>query len=280
MPQFAPVCPPQLLKGLKMYGESVVGRYHLLLAHDVAARSAEYTNLLPARSMVIMDNSVIELGHPVTADVMARALKVVQAQLVVLPDIIRDYERTLILSNSAAKTYADVMEPHQKFMAVPQGRDLYELQDCAQHLARIPGVAVWGVGRHIVDMLGSRKEIVEYLRTSPMTRLNPAPFGNWIHLLGFSENLADDLECARMPGVMGIDSAVPLRMGQADQLITAEQQSHDPRKKWWDEETGTVRPTTLGNLSLIREWLRSTEAPPEWLKDPSLHEAEFKGSLP
>jgi hypothetical protein len=255
MARFAPVAPPQVLRGLKDMSDHIVGRYHLLLAHDVAARPEEYRGLLPDNSLVIMDNSIIELGEPVDAETMKAALDVVPAQVIVLPDMIRDASRTLELSIQGAADYARIIDPRvQTFMAVPQGKDLAELKECAWQLRQIPQVSHWGVGRFVTEMLGTRTDFTSWLWENP-AKVITNRFSPFIHLLGFSDNLEDDLTCARYPGVLGIDSAAPVRMGQYGQMVSRNIPSHTPRGDWWLTADGVIQPATVANLSLIRAWI-------------------------
>ena len=255
MAQFAPVAPPQILQALRAYGDIVIGRYHLLLSHDVAVKPHLYKGLLPRGSLVIMDNSVIELGYPVDHDTMQTALEIVPSQIVVLPDVIRDRSLTLDLSFQAADIYSDFMDFHNScFMAVPQGNSLDELQECAFQLRHIEGIGAWGVGRFVTELLGTRDSLVRWLWESREMHLPSHKFGPFIHLLGFSEDMEDDMKCCRCPGVLGIDSAVPVRMGQQRQLISKTQKAHAPRMDWWDTSVPHIYPETLANLSLVRTW--------------------------
>lgn len=257
MAQFAPVAPAPILRALRNFGDNVLGRYHLLLAHDVAKKPHEYKDLLPQGSFVIMDNSVIELGYPVDKSTMEEALRIVPAGVIVLPDVIKDRSLTLDLTFQAADDYWDLLDHHcQVFMCVPQGNTLEELKDCAYQMRHVEGIGAWGVGRFVTELLGTRKEFVEWLWHTPSMHLPSHKFGPFIHLLGFSENMEDDMECCRLPGVLGIDSAVPIRMGQERQVISKGQKAHSPRRDWWDKAYAHIHPETLANLSLVRTWVQ------------------------
>jgi hypothetical protein len=263
MTRFAPVAPPQLLRSLKEYGDSVLGFYHLLLAHDVVSRPDDYRNLIPKGSVVIMDNSVIELGSPVSAETMKEAISIVPTDVVVLPDVIGDMKATIELSCKTAEQYLDVMPNNGTrpvFMAVPQGSTPYEVQDCAEGLAEINNLGMWGVGRYITQRFGTRRYMVDFLNHTPWLPRCP------IHLLGFSDNFRDDMDCAGIDNVRGIDSAVPLRMGQGYNTIRPYQTYHTPRGSWWETETGKLVPDTLANIFLVREWL--THGIPEYTQQP------------
>jgi hypothetical protein len=254
-PRYAPVCPPHVLGALKSWGVGIAGSYHLLLAHDVAANPTSYRGLLPPNSLVIMDNSIIELGYPVEPDVMHKALNIVEAQIIVLPDVIRNKDKTIELACEYANTYEPYLARGQKFMAVPQGNTLAELRECAWELSHMPGVEYWGVGRFVTDMLGTRKDFLNWLYVT--MRKEFGAHERFIHLLGFSDNFQDDITCAKKLGVMGIDSAAPIREGQERRLMYRHPLGpHSKRgKTWWEDVPSVITSETIANLSLIRNWI-------------------------
>ncbi len=245
MSKFAPVAPPQMLLDLKAKG--ALGDYHLLLAHDVVKQKDLYKEVfgdIEPAPYVIMDNSVIELGEPVSGEVMEEAKSIVKTNLVVLPDVIADSGRTVEMGieASVAWTYWDL----GPFMAVPQGKTIDEFLSCAEGLMHLPGVTAWGVPRHATAKLGSRHTLTYRLMV-----LKPI-FG--IHLLGFSENLQDDISVARTACINGIDSAVPIRLGLQGVPFHTHLDSHPPRGDYWETAT-TANSTVLENLAKIRGWI-------------------------
>jgi hypothetical protein len=206
-----------------------------------------------------MDNSIVELGHPVDARTMRRALEIVPSQVVVLPDVIREFDQTLELSFGAAEQYREFVDfTKTMYMAVPQGTSLDELKKSAWELKFIEGVGCWGVPRHITSLLGSRQEFTKWIWDDMEMHLAYRRHGPFIHLLGFSDDMEDDLTCCNLPGVMGIDSAVPIRMGQHKQMITRTQKTHVPRDNWWSNATSHIHAETIANLSLVRTWTMFT----------------------
>ena len=247
MPYFAPVAPPELLLNLKLSGH--LGNYHLLLAHDVLAQEDAYTKAFENTSnqFIIMDNSVVELGTPVSADDMLMAIAAVNANLVVLPDFIGDCDKTIEASKAVADRWtAEGLEP---FMAVPQGQNLPEMLTCANHLMIHEGVTSWGVPRAAVKTLGSRQALITALH-------NLAPDFT-IHCLGFSDNLLDDIACARRECVMGIDSAVPLRLGLINETITLDSPQDVPKRGDYWETAKEPNLKVLENLQRVRAWLNA-----------------------
>ena len=248
MSKFAPVAPPLMLLDLKAKG--ALGDYHLLLAHDVIAQKELYREVfsdLDEKPFIIMDNSVIELGEPVSNEVMHEACDIVRADLIVLPDVLGDMEKTIEMSTKTSlEWYTDF--DSIPFMCVPQGTTMKEFTTCAELLMKLPGVRAWGVPRHVTGRLGTRHHLVYALMVlRPMFTM---------HLLGFSDNIQDDISVARASGVNGIDSAVPIRLGLLDIPFHTHLDSHPPRGSYW-ETAKEATPTVLENLAKIRGWIQS-----------------------
>ncbi len=247
MSKFAPVAPPLMLLDLKAKG--ALGDYHLLLAHDVVEQKELYKEVFSdldedQKPFVIMDNSVIELGEPVADNIMEEAVSIVHTDLIVLPDAIADPERTYEMSSKAALAWSYLELPD--FMVVPQGNTIDEFTKSAEQLMTLPGVRAWGVPRHATSKLGSRHRLVYSLMI-----LRPI---FTMHLLGFSDDIQDDVSVARAIGVNGIDSAVPIRLGLFGLPFNMHMGSHPPRGNYW-ETAREATPQVLENLAKIRGWI-------------------------
>ena len=246
MAEFAPVAPPEMLLSLK--AEGLLGNYHLLLAHDVVAQEELYSEVFDQfEGYIVLDNSLIELGYPATMDVMTRAYDIVRPTVTVLPDYLTDSRRTVEAHKGAV--WAWNKEGLGPFMAVPQGRSVGEVCMCADQLARLPWIHAWGVPRIITELAGSRHEVINYLLAQGDDRK--------VHMLGFSDNLKDDIECAKDPGVVGIDSAVPIRLGlhgiRLEDAVNSDK-PHMSRGEYW-ETAKEVTPLVRENLEAIRSWI-------------------------
>jgi hypothetical protein len=232
---------------LNLKAEGLLGEYHLLLAHDVAAQADLYEEIFEDfDGYIVLDNSLIELGEPAPLEMMTRAYDAVQPNVTVLPDYLTNSRRTIDGHKNAITSWNDAgLGP---FMAVPQGRSVGEVCMCADQLKRLPWIDAWGVPRIIADLAGSRMEVVYYLMSLGDDRK--------IHLLGFSDNLRDDLECAKMPDIVGIDSAVPIRLGLHGIKLDGfdPTKKHPPRGDYW-ETAEEVTPLVRENLETIRSWI-------------------------
>jgi hypothetical protein len=252
MAQFGPVAPPRIVKQLS---PRAMGRYHLLLAHDVAANQDEYAKLYNfPNSNIIMDNSVVELKNAVDLDMILTACKAVKSVTIALPDVMSDGVATAERSIAAYETWLPAFEQlygvdnnDWGFMYIPQGRTIEEWATSAQRMSHYRRINYWGIPRLLTinSREGTRRFGIEIAHA-----LN---FNRKIHLLGFSENLVDDVVCARDPRVIGIDSAVPLRAATYGKEMTFDL-TLPARGDWWD--TAEYVPTMEDNVSTYKDWIR------------------------
>jgi hypothetical protein len=139
-----------------------------------------------------------------------------------------------------------------RFMVVPQGKTIEEFMGCAETLHETMDgneqLMMWGIPRNLVKLHGSRLEACRRLRELDdyAGEEGEIPF----HLLGFSDNIQDDIECSKLPFIGGIDSAVPLRVPNFE-LIVNGQEIAEPRGDWWDR--ARFNPNMLDNLVYARE---------------------------
>ena len=253
--RFAPVCPIQLLEKMGEWA----GDYHLPLAHDVMKPEnkeryrAWFTDLaardLFGKRVVIMDNSVIELGTSVDITWLLEACDVCRATHIVLPDSLQNAAETVRLSINAYGTLK-TLGIFPAITVVPQGTTVSEWLWCAEELRRNIPVVMWGIPRNYEGRLGSRYVAAKLLGIiAPETP---------IHMLGFSDNMSMDMMNCYHKNVIGIDSAVPIRMGQARKELTLTCDV-PPRGDWWEtvnDET-VVLEQTLHNMEKVRNWINT-----------------------
>lgn len=250
MAEFAPVAPIALLRQLDKAG--VAGHYHLLLAHEVQRSPYAHQNFWETEDhrddAVILDNSVIELGVPMPLGVML-ALKglLPQNTVLVLPDIIGDSHETLMWAKavlSSAKSSGPA-----GFLGVAQGSTIDQVWDCAVKMYHDLGLRYISVPRHLTTKLGTRTEITQAI-------LNELPEVK-LHLLGFSDDILDDMQSATIPGVLGIDSAVPV--WAADPLTSMS----FPGKRPVNFMDWTELPMhAVDNVKRVRAWLNDAKDVP------------------
>lgn len=217
MTQFAPVCGVQMYEQMAI--RNMLPNYHLLLAHDIVERPDRYANVfqnMERPATIILDNSITELGTAVDVEVIADAARAVKANVIILPDVYMDAKATVQSTYDNYEIYLRhfneaLGEENYSFMVVPQGKTIAEFAWCAEQLSIMAGeryskIYWWGVPRNTADLHGTRKHAIQICAA-----LDPA---RAIHMLGFSDNVYDDIMMARGGAdvfVRGIDSAVPMR---------------------------------------------------------------------
>jgi len=228
--------------------------YLLLLAHDVIRNETDYVFLLDEmgdsqnrHELVIIDNGVIELGKAVPFEQVIEAANIACAGCIVMPDVLGDYPAT---KKAVVDTMGLIRDCDFPVMKVPQGKDISDLVLCIDWLKLVmpkhPDGDYWGVPRWITNKFGARGPIIEYIN-----RVCDAPR---IHLLGMSERWPDDVYCAHMPNVIGIDSANPIVCGLHHLHMRAQVETiHMPRGNFWNKVG--ITPTVLENITYVRETL-------------------------
>lgn len=257
--RYAPVGPLRVLEALDSIDH--LGDYLLLLAHDVLADQSNWSGFIrewkhrnvgrtnKSDPYIIMDNSLIELGYPLSAKETAIAMDAVGADVYVLPDVLGDMEATIERVQVAYKTHQ--VPIGADCMAVVQGKTLDEVMECASALYDIAHPKAFAIPRVITDTVCSRQVVVDKLW---MRYALP------IHLLGFSHDLSDDVYAARMRGVMGIDSAMPIWYGLQGKRLPNIPPDGDnqiigsrPKDYMW---CSGVSELAVMNVQRVRKWLR------------------------
>lgn len=234
---YSPIAPIHLL--LQLQERNLIKPYLLLLAHDILEHPNAYEDFLHVwrseaaiegtDTFLILDNGVIERGSPVSCEELLTAAEIVQANVVVGPDVVGNFHETKKLMIDQAGT----IKHSYPMMYIPQGNSLSEIRQCIDwYMAKYPEIAVqgayWGVPRWIANELGSRGPIVHYI-------LSHDPRAQ-VHLLGMSRFVSDDIACARNPNVMGIDSANPMVMGLNDYSMDIGYAHHERELYWYHAE--------------------------------------------
>jgi hypothetical protein len=254
MARFAPVAPVDILHELYMKGGD---SYHLPLAHDVIREPKKYGQLFGTMEnehkynrVVILDNSVIELGLSVDVNIIKDAAEIVRANVIVLPDVLLDTDKTIRDCRKAVdewdRIFTDSTLLKYTFMVVPQGTNRMDWARCAEAFAGDSRIGWWGVPRNYnIKGLGSRRDAVEILRAVDPSKC--------IHLLGFSDDIVDDVLSARHPNVAGIDSAVPSRAASLGLSMSLGLDAKlPPRGDWWNDPSTRYVPLMRDNYRAVQ----------------------------
>lgn len=201
MTHFAAVAPLAIHRELDKVG--MLGTYQLLIATEVLKDPDEYADFWQHRTpdqYIILDNGVIEEGFPLLMKDLVRSARLVDANAIVLPDAIDDCKMTIKLARKTAAEYFE-LGGGRDLVGVVQGTTWDECLNCADTLVDI-GVDRLAVPRGLTKNLGSRVELVQYIADT---------YGKLMHVLGFSDNVADDIEAAASHKlVVGMDAATPV----------------------------------------------------------------------
>lgn len=250
MANFAPVLPLSVAQKFKQ--ENALGRYHLLLAHEVCKDPEGFSSVYGDIECgnIILDNSVFELGYPLDLEHMKFAAEFVHADVVVLPDILMDNYATLKCISEAVESWSELLDDNISFMGVPQGTDYKDWLNCLESFRNIPRIEWIGIPKNLRTKLNiSRVKAVE-----DCTKLFP---GRSIHLLGFSNDLQDDILATRASrNVWGIDSTVPPRLGMRENKLIQllNQEEHIPRGDWFENPGDNIL-LGIENTNRVREWV-------------------------
>jgi hypothetical protein len=205
MSQFAPVANLPTYWGL--LERRLLGSYHLMIATEVIKDLHSWETFwsypvmpmdIGANLFIIMDNGLIETGSPCDPQTLKEAADAVDASCIVLPDVLGSQKGT---TKAASAAHPELSTLGYDLLGVIQGRNWDEIHFMCDLYTRME-VRYVSVPRVMVEFFGTRTKVIR--------RVQGLMPGVQIHLLGFSENLHDDMLAAVMPGVMGIDSAVPL----------------------------------------------------------------------
>jgi hypothetical protein len=203
--------------------------------------------------LIIMDNSLIELGKPLPTNDLIKASLTVGARYLVLPDSLGDAYSTVDRTAQAYKQLAPAMPDGMQFMCVLQGNTLPRAAWCMNKFSEILGrdMGAIAVPRVMQKTFGSRM---------PPLQMVAKELGLPIHLLGFSNDLMDDIKCSRVPGVMGIDSAYPVWSGRSGptEVVMHHPANYQPELKrpddFWD--FAHIGPAMIYNIMRFREWFK------------------------
>ncbi len=266
MARFAPVVPLAIARQLqgKYPNKDLLGNYHLLLAHDILKHPKEYQQVYGEvrrrygkDSFIILDNSIVELGKAMSIDDLMAASDILRPDCIVVPDVMGDGSATRLAAERFCREYAKRMvaagDPNNipSLLGVIQGDSVADCMDTASLFYVQNLIEYVSVPRIVGQKLGTRMGVLNQLAMSPR-------FAG-IHLLGFSDNLLDDVACARHPLVQGIDSAVPIRAGLRGQEITIEYAvDYGPRGLFWDTtevQYNLNHEQVRANIEAFRRWI-------------------------
>jgi len=251
--KYSPIAPIALLQDLHQH--KLLGDYHLVLAHDILEHQDAYRELFRelrqkySELFVILDNSTIELGKPMKVRDLLVAAHVVDADCIVIPDVLGKAKETVEAAWDFWKDYK--RHENLPLMAVPQGKTVIEHVLCSRLLRQVPLVDYWGVPRNLANRFGTRQDSLLMQELGYGDKYNGV---DNVHMLGMSKHFEDDIKCAKLSGVMGIDSANPCVLGQDNILLSkVSNPPHLQRGDYWTQTHHTLE--TRDNIQFVRDAL-------------------------
>jgi hypothetical protein len=219
----AALIPP--IPELDIYGR---GDFHLVLTHLLSDINyyKHYKAQRDNGAYLVLDNSAHEKGEGEAARDLLRDAMLLDAQEVVVPDVLFDAEKTV---ERAVQTHEEwfeagnqkILELSPALMYVPQGQDVDEWESC---LAQLIGIHLHSSKRYSIKqqfVIGVSKDyemwnggLVQLLVDSLLPRLvnvnDNYGFFPQVHLLGWGRDLWALRDISRMcRWVRSIDSAKP-----------------------------------------------------------------------
>jgi hypothetical protein len=197
-----------------MLGHILAQPIHLCLAHLVLAddKYAEYyRNRRSEKEYVILDNSAYEFERSLSVEELMEASKKIQPSEFVLPDVMCNKDETVAEVIKAL----DAIQISIPFMAVPQGKNYYEWNECLEEILALgdPRIKTIGIPR-VIDTWNRFRY--------PMIKMIPETMN--IHLLGWAGGTAASvplvIEKLYPKRVRSIDTAKPIHYALANQAIT------------------------------------------------------------
>lgn len=195
------ICPVPLLQ---RYGNAT--SYHLTLAHlyNESGYALHYGKRKSVGDFVIMDNSVVEVGRPVSLSTLSGIVaNTFRPSEMVLPDVPGDPVQTYANAKDGER-FREVY-PEVRLMVVPQGMTVLAWMQSYERLCGLKHVDTIGIGKFLGGM-----------RDAIIQELNRARDPNKeYHLLGTYDNGMEVVTYNELEydWIRGVDSKLPVRAG-------------------------------------------------------------------
>lgn len=230
------IAPPgNLLSAVERHG----GSYHMALGQHLATDPKYLTQFERFRKrgdFIIVDNGAAENdGSNVPFRDIVEAARVIRADEIVLPDVLKDKDATLKRSTNP---HTLSMVPPKRRMVVPQGRDWEEWRECLETLTTLARPASIGVPKWLESLPGGRAHALDYIynRTRIWMYYN-------IHLLGIYRKPFSEVQDAVQisPDIRGIDTGAPIAWAQRGVPFNEDFAHHSLQWKDMEETVSVLR---------------------------------------
>lgn len=205
--------PPKGLEGFALHS-----KFHLSLPLPETMRNPNYVNVYQRAKRggdyIVMDNGIAEAAKLLNSELIASAA-ILGADEFVLPDVIRDYRKTVERVKLFFTQYgAQAKEVGlNKFMAVAQGTDRRQVTSSIKSFADIEQITCIGLPRHLLQTTGTtniRIDIANWIKANFDDRFE-------IHLLGADAASRKEIRWAATYAehIRSIDSSLPFNYALA-----------------------------------------------------------------
>lgn len=229
-------------------------KFHLALAipelMDRRVYGGMYTRAVTLGDFVVLDNGLAE-GRPASSEALLTYAKRIRAQEVVLPDALRNTEKTLELVTTFFKNYAPL---DHNYMAVVQGKNIMELRYSIDQYCRMPYVHTLGIPRHLLETIETKScriDLATWIYDTYPNRFD-------IHFLGTNPVWLSEIRFASKytPFVRSVDSSMPFSYTLAgEELATTTKQITRPPKYFDIDWSRRVQGELLRkNIETFMEW--------------------------
>lgn len=205
--KLATICPPNAINYLPYRAG-----YHMALAQYLLEDTTYLMHMeqqVARGGFIIMDNGAAE-GQSLTITELIAAVDLLEPDEVVLPDVLRDADRTLALH-----THTNVLTsiPPIQRMVVIQGSKWSEVKYFIRQLTAMKRwfhYASIGVPKHLESLKGGRPRAIKLLVEYGLA------MNHNIHLLGIYAKPFEEVMRAyeAFPGIRGIDTGAPVAYAQ------------------------------------------------------------------
>ena len=163
---------------------------------------------------LVLDNGVVDIGEPLPPTDLARAVRLVCADELVLPDVLHQGRATMRLTGRAATQLRGLNESGLRFCVVAQGEDSSEWKRCLE----------WALSRPYADTIGlpspeyrNRSTNLPFDRVAATRYINDQGLwqdGRPYHLFGVHDSGHLELrQQRRYSWIRSVDTSAPVVLG-------------------------------------------------------------------
>jgi hypothetical protein len=228
------------------YLEEFSTNYHLVLAHIYKTNlkyRAFYLSRRRKGEFIILDNGAAEQGSSIDAQELYRLAIDLKPNVLVCPDALRDYDKTLTLANHFLDEYAPrIKELDVKLLAVPQGKTEGEWLKSFEWFNSDPTIEWLGISKYVVGAFQSRVHAMAAIEDSMKKHC---------HLLGMAGTPEDVIQEKRFKFAYSTDTAVPVKLGL--QGLSLKQYAY---KEQMSDDTYFLNPPEIPFTDYRYGWMR------------------------